>query len=155
MHKKAVGCFPFSFFHNFISRYSSYITWQMTFEVMGCICFLLLFFYLYVLLPFLSLFGHFTYTNQIRQYVCVCVCLSVSGGASKFGISAVVVIAAKDFICCLWMFIYFSRIILRRFLWSFFFRSNQIWFRFTILFTTFLRFTQNGVNCIVFLIPCK
>lgn len=75
MHKKAVGCFPFSFFHNFISRYSSYITWQMTFEVMGCICFLLLFFYLYVLLPFLSLFGHFTYTNQIRQYVCVCVCV--------------------------------------------------------------------------------
>lgn len=33
----------FSFFHNFISRYSSYITWQMTFEVIGCSWFLLLF----------------------------------------------------------------------------------------------------------------
>lgn len=34
MHKKAVGCFSFS-------RYSTYITWQMTFQVMGCICFFL------------------------------------------------------------------------------------------------------------------
>lgn len=71
MHKELSVVFPFPFFHNFINRYSSYITWQMTFQVMGCICFFL----------FLFFFSE--------------------GVGKKFGISAVivVVVVAKDFIC--------------------------------------------------------